>query len=220
MKKIILASLIAAASSSSYATDTTALKVQGKLIMAACTPNMSNGGVVDFGSLYVGSMNSTEINGVAVQHMNFTIECGSTVKVGFTTTDNRQDSDAGLPVKFSDGVVVSDIQSLFGFGKTASGVDIGSYSIRIDENNVTIDGVITPILSRDHHAATGWVLSDGILAEGDLRTIAVGSGLMPQSFTTCAFPLTLAATVQPTNILGITDKTELDGEITFSLTYL
>lgn len=221
MKKIILATLVAAATCSSYAAETTQLKVQGKLVAAACTPSLSDGAAVDYGDISVSSLNATEITQMGNKHITLTIECDSATKVGFTNVDTRADTDPNISVKFDNGVVLGNPDNIFGLGQTAEGVGIGSYGIRVDAGNVTIDGVVTPIIyqQKEHAPDAGWTASSGTLQDRDYRTITAGDPTTPKAFITGIFPMTVAA-IQPTQTLNMTDETALDGELTFSLVYL
>ena len=222
MKKIILATLVAAATCSSYAAETTQLKVQGKLVAAACTPSLSDGGAVDFGDISVSALSATEVNQMGDKHITLTIECDSATKVGFTNVDTRADTDPNISVKFDNGVVLGNPDNIFGLGQTAEGVGIGSYGIRVDAGNVTIDGVVTPIIyqQKEHAPDAGWTASSGTLQDRDFRTITAGDPSTPKAFITGIFPMTVAAAIQPTQTLNMTDETALDGELTFSLVYL
>lgn len=51
MKKLLLATLIAVASHAALADSTVVMKVKGKMNNASCTPELSNGGSIDFGTI-------------------------------------------------------------------------------------------------------------------------------------------------------------------------
>src|SRR5450830_689884 len=60
-RKILLGVLIASSSSVSFALDRVELIVVGSTIPAACTPEFSGGGVVDYGNIGVTTLSATEI---------------------------------------------------------------------------------------------------------------------------------------------------------------
>lgn len=51
-------------------------------------------------------------------------------------------------------------------------------------------------------------------------TYSVGDENGPVAFTTATFPIRVAAAIQGTDTLAITDNTTLDGQATFTLVYL
>ncbi|EKS4617931.1 DUF1120 domain-containing protein [Salmonella enterica] len=61
MKKLALATMVAMTlSASAYAESTAVLKLQGVLTNDACTPELSGGGIVDFGTHYIYQLSATE----------------------------------------------------------------------------------------------------------------------------------------------------------------
>ncbi|MBJ4130418.1 hypothetical protein JGD47_24060, partial [Salmonella enterica subsp. enterica serovar Derby] len=54
----------------------------------------------------------------------------------------------------------------------------------------------------------------------NITTYSVGDGNGPVAFTTATFPIRVAAAIQGTDTLAITDNTTLDGQATFTLVYL
>ena len=98
MKKIILATAIALSTTSAFAAETAVLKVKGTLTNAACTAELGNGGIVDYGYIRLGELSNTSNNKIGQKQIPVTINCTAPTKVGFTITDNRGDSNAQLPV--------------------------------------------------------------------------------------------------------------------------
>ena len=63
MKKLLLAASVAVImSSAAHAAETAVLKVSGVLTNSACTPSLSGGGIVDFGTTNIGNMSATQTN--------------------------------------------------------------------------------------------------------------------------------------------------------------
>ena len=62
MKKTLLAAILAMSATSAIAANPSAvLKVKGTLTNAACTPTLSNGGVVDYGIINLGMLSATQV---------------------------------------------------------------------------------------------------------------------------------------------------------------
>ena len=63
MKKVLLATALSLCVTSAFAANPTAvLKVKGTLTNSACTPQLSNGGTVDYGTVSLGGLSSTAVN--------------------------------------------------------------------------------------------------------------------------------------------------------------
>ncbi len=107
-------------------------------------------------------------------------------------------------------------------GKTAGGVNIGSYALLVKVDSVTADGAaVDPIYQQN---ATGtWTKSTNGSSQGShIRdfTVASAGSLDPLAFQTATFPLATSLALQDTTTLAITDDTQLDGQLTISLRYL
>jgi hypothetical protein len=90
---------------------------------------------------------------------------------------------------------------------------------------VTYDGNPGDLLQADNvgnGAGTAWEKSTKGVSKSSVRTFTVGASgeTVPVAFKTGIFPLKVTATVQGTDILQITEDTNLDGMVTISLSYI
>ena len=200
MKKVLLATALSLCVTSAFAANPTAvLKVKGTLTNAACTPTLSNGGTVDYGTINLGNLSATAVNQLGQKNIDLTINCTAATKVSWNMVDDRKDSNAKLEVE--NGMFGGDSQTsesqLYGVGKTAGAtpVSIGSYSMFVKTDSVVADGATV----------------DPIYQQGSLA---------PLAFETATFPLVTSLAIQDTTTLAITDDTQLDGQVTISLRYL
>jgi hypothetical protein len=225
MKKVLLATTLSLCINSAFAAETAVLKVKGMLTNAACTPELSNGGVVDYGVIHLAELSANEINQLGHKNIDLTINCTAATKVAWNLVDDRVDSRANITVKngsyYNDTVVGGNHSQLYGVGKTADGVNIGNYAMFVNLDSVTADGnsVDTIYLQT---GATVWYKS-GSTTQGDSYrniTVAETGSLEPLSFLTATFPLTTSLAIQDTTTLAITDDTEMDGQLTISLKYI
>lgn len=143
MKKVLLATALSLCVTSAFAADPSAvLKVKGTLTNAACTPVLSNGGTVDYGTINLGSLNASAVNQLGQKNIDLTINCTAATKVSWNMVDDRADTNAGLTVEngmFGGGIIKGASQT-YGVGKTAGGVNIGSYALLVKVDSVTADG--------------------------------------------------------------------------------
>lgn len=230
MKKVLLVSALAFCVSSAFAAEPTALlKVKGVLTNAACTPELSNGGVVDYGFIRLGELSNQATNQLGHKDVTLTINCTAPTKVGFTSTDDRASTKVpGLLVEkatyagetYGSG---GSTAYTFGVGETTQGVKIGAYSVFLNLDKLTADGKSVDGIYTQF-AGTSWSSASvrSTLQEKNVRTFTVAETgtLEPLAFTTASFPMTTSLAIQDTNTLGITDDTPLDGQLTLTLRYL
>ena len=123
MKKVLLATALSLCVTSAFAADPSAvLKVKGTLTNAACTPVLSNGGTVDYGTINLGSLNASAVNQLGQKNIDLTINCTAATKVSWNMVDDRVDSNANLTVangQFGGGSQGSGTGQTYGVGKTA-----------------------------------------------------------------------------------------------------
>lgn len=230
MKKLIIATAVAMTLSAAAHADSTALlKLKGVLTNDACTPTLSGGGTVDFGTKYTYALSPTATNQLGNKDLTLTIACPSPTKVGWTMTDEKVDSLVTLNIENArfDGAAIRYEPVEFGVGKTAGGIKIGAYSVAIDADNTLADGTKSDVYIADRASGTyEWrtkVTNDQnwSLVYGDSdQTYTVGSDMQPAAFTNAVFPLRVALAVQDTTTLAITDDTPIDGQATVTLYYL
>lgn len=225
MKKIILATAISLCISSAYAAETAVLKVTGTLTNSACTPELSNGGVVDYGTIHLGELSPDTNNQLGQKEINLSINCTAATKVSWSAADDRTDSRASITIKNGryGGGDVSESYFQYGIGKTGTGVNIGNYSLFIKDFKATVDGESKDVIIHN----TGWDTSlwnrTGTVVRNDTITnvsVADPGTLEPVAFTTAVFPLVTALAIKDTTSLGIVDDTALDGQATITLKYL
>ncbi|MGM8756983.1 DUF1120 domain-containing protein [Enterobacter sp. 296B2] len=232
MKKLLIATTVAMAlSAAAHAADSTALlKVQGVLTNDACTPTLSGGGTVDFGTTYVDTLSSTNTNQLGKKDITLSIACSApTASVAWGIEDNVG-SPAAVGITnpgFTTGGNVYDDQTdvQFGVGSTTGGVKIGAYAVTIDKANSTADGVAQNVITAYSTNFMGWSgFNDGnprdyVTHDGQVYSLGT-SAYIPVAFTNAVFPLRVALAVDKTSTLAITDDTPIAGQATITLYYL
>ncbi|EKS6647351.1 TPA: DUF1120 domain-containing protein [Enterobacter hormaechei] len=229
MKKILLASTLALCVTSAFAADPSAvLKVKGTLTNAACTPELSNGGVVDYGMIRLGELSATATNQLGQKNIDLTINCASSTKVGFQIVDDRSSSDAYLTVEnaYVDGSSASLGFDTFGVGKTDGDVKIGSWALGAKTDSILADGNSVDFITSPDWTDSGapsWKsnASQGLLSPTRaVYSVAATGTLEPVAFKSVTFPLQVSLAIQNTATLAITDDTAIDGQATITLKYL
>lgn len=224
MKKALLAVILSSCAFSAMADPTAVLKVRGVLTNAACSPELSNGGVVDYGAVSLSSLSDSAVNQLGQKTVNLTITCDAATKVSWNLVDDRVDSRAGITVSNGNATSgsVSDANQTYGVGFTAGNVAIGNYSLFVDVGNVIADtNTVDTIYMVGNN--NSWAKSTDGVTEGTSNrdiTVATTGSVQPLAFRNARFPLVTSLAIQDTKTLAITDDTELDGQITISLRYL
>ncbi|MCM7772628.1 DUF1120 domain-containing protein [Enterobacter asburiae] len=236
MKKVLLATIIAMASSAALADSSVVMKVQGKMNNASCTPELSNGGSIDFGTIALDQLSPTQTNQMGQKDMSLTINCPSATKVAWSIADNKEDSNAANDLSSSEfyirdakdnGGDVYGAGTTYGVGTTAAGDKIGAYAISTRVNEITANGVpAQAIFAPSYVNSNGeymWRnLSSGVIANGnaEIQTATKPGSLSPLAITNVVFPFKVSLAIVNTNRLSTTDEAQLSGETTITLVYL
>lgn len=220
MKKLILATAIALCTTSAFAGETAVLKVKGVLTNAACSADMSNGGVIDYGRIALGNLSATANNVLGQKQLPVTITCTAPTKVGFTISDDRMDSNAQLPVDVNTTKAVTDKYYTYGVGKTTGGVKIGNYGLWMSD--VTADGnSVDSIGVNGDWSQTAWGKTSVPRSDAfNTMAFAATSTREPLAVTNATFNFNSNLVIRDTATLAITDDTQLDGQATLTLVYL
>lgn len=136
------------------------LQVKGTITPAACTPTLSNGGIVDFGVTSVSDFTEGSDLELTSKAVNLTVTCTAPTKLKFALTDNRDGTVANLDIYPSHSGTVSD--AAIGLGETTDDKKIGAYGMATSV--VTIDG-----------STTGTALCNKIAEGADWSTLGNGA---------------------------------------------
>lgn len=227
MKKILLAAAVAMAftTAGANAASTAVLKVTGLLSVEACTPTLSEGGVVDYGRIHLSELNADSDNQLGTKDISLTIKCPDAgAKAGWTITDDNASSRAtDITVENADAAngSVSTADQSYGVG-LAGEVKIGAYSVFTDVANVTADGVKVDAISGAVDGSAWAKSTTGIIKNGnaEMMTVATSGSSDPLAYVTAVFPLKVSLAIKDTTTLAITDDTDLSGQATITVKYI
>ncbi|EPF6109628.1 DUF1120 domain-containing protein [Enterobacter cloacae] len=220
MKKVILATAIAISTTSVFASGTAVMQVKGTLTNAACTAELGNGGIIDYGYIRLGELSETSNNEIGQKQIPVTINCTAPTKVGFSITDNRADSNAQLPVDLEGSTNETEKYYTYGVGMTNDGKKIGNYGMWMTD--VTVDGKTADSIAQNQDwPSTSW--EKAIIPRSDAYstvTFAETGTITPMAITIANFNFVTNLVIGDTSTLAITDDTSLDGQNTMTLVYL
>lgn len=225
MKKLLLATALSLCVTSAFAADPTAvLKVKGLLTNAACMPTLSNSGVVNYGTIRLGSLSASDVNQLGQKDIELTITCASATKVSWNMVDDRADTRADITVNdatFTGGTYLGSAQS-YGVGLTGGNVKIGAYTLFVKTSGVVADTNTVDTIYQQNKTGDWTKSADGATQGSNVRdiTVATAGTTEPLAFLSATFPLVTSLAIQDTATLAITDDTNLNGQVTISLRYL
>jgi len=228
MKKTVLALALLATTASAFAADSVDVRVIGTIVPAACTPTLSGGGTVDYGTIKADTISATDYTVLPAKEIDFSIQCDAPAKVSIKAVTGRPGTTAGV-TESSQGAAATPV-SLFGMGDIAvvglgmDGADkIGGYAVRINPGSVTVDSVAANNL-RKSDSATSWTQDAyaGMLFDPNYsRSTTWGtSGTTPVAFTNLAGKLGVQAYINKGENLDLTKPVNLDGLTTITLVYM
>lgn len=236
MKKLLLAALIAATSTAALADASVVMKVKGKMNHASCTPELSNGGSIDFGTIALDQLSPNVVNQMGQKDMSLTINCPAATRVAWSIADNKEDSNAANDLTSSqfyirdgadNGNDVWGAGTTYGVGFTSVGEKIGAYAIATRVNDITANGVpaqaiYAPAFTNSKGEYMWRNLTTGLIANGnaEIMTATSPGKTTPLAITNVVFPFKVSLAVVNTDRLTTTEETQLSGETKITLVYL
>lgn len=229
-KRFLVGSVLIALLNGAQAANSVDLKVTGTLRTGACAPSFANNGVVDFGHIPLGNLNKTETNQLGYKNITLTITCDNAIPIGWRVIDNKKETLKDLTIKSAkpSGADVSGSDWEFGLGVTAGNIKIGAYSMYVYKDEVTADGVKAKMMyteSSNLSDKTKWAASGaGEVNSINTRVYSIEATtssdgtFLPAKVS--VWPFKIAAAIQGTDTLAITENTNLEGSATIALVYL
>jgi hypothetical protein len=206
MKKTLTllgSTFLLAGASCAFAASSTDLTVTGIITPVACTPSLSNDGIVDNGKISAKDLNPTKNTLIGEHTLQLTVACSAPMKFALNPIDNRAGTESA--------------RTWFGLGLTDANEKLGFVSVYIAKT--LADGQPASAIeseddgrswSRTSSPASGILLSVG--ATSDPRApIAVKEMTMDFEVQTI---------IAPANGLTLTDEVAMDGSVTFEMKYL
>lgn len=210
--KIMALTVLIASAGSAMANPSATLQVKGTITPAACTPTLSNGGIVDFGTVSSSTLSATGVTSLGGKVTTLSVTCTAAAKVAFTILDNRASS--ATPSGYGE-------EGVYGLGM-AGDLKIGNYVIY--PSNAIIDGKTGDILS-GNAARTTWTKmlpgSNNINNSVYDNIVSVGTSgtLTPVAFENMSMDLTVYPDISK-EMSGITEVQQIDGNATLNFEYL
>lgn len=198
--------LLIAHASAALAASSVDLSVKGAITPSACTPSLSNGGLVDYGKISAQDLNPTGVTALPKTLFKLAVNCEGKSLFGLASQDNRS---------LSTGPIAS-----FVLGRISATHWIGTYFLSM-ENVITDDPATYPIYSADNGST--WVYNPD--KQVPVNTISAfgnqSSGTRaPVPLREVSLDLVVEPFIFPKNQIPTGETIPLDGSATFELRYL
>ncbi|OPA97277.1 hypothetical protein BFW88_04565 [Pseudomonas fluorescens] len=207
------AALLLAGVSTVFAASSVDLSVVGMITPSACTPQLSNGGVVDHGKISFQDLDPRRHTQLPDATLTLTVNCEATALIAVKATDNRYGT--AMP-EWQGGPPVS---SFFGLGVASGGEKIGRYMLRT--SNTTADGVARAMVE-SVDGQTWFETWDALWQPNWLRAANGGSTQQPVPLAVQILRADLLISTfitQKDNLPG-TEDIPIDGSATLDIVYL
>ncbi|MXP57129.1 DUF1120 domain-containing protein [Pantoea sp. Taur] len=233
--KSLLALTVLATTLGAQAASNIDLKVIGRIDPGTCTPTLTGGGTVDYGTISPSSLSSTGYTILSLKEIDVGINCTAPTKVMLTTINGRPDTSVAPVPEGASGYAAIKVSDIPIFGGTLGDVavgglgmagtaKIGGYSTRIDPATVKLDGVDVDMLSTGNINAVSWAKATvgTLFSNTTARGVswATKNTLTPLAFTNMSGKLSVQAYLNKKSELPLTQTIKLDGLTTLELVYL
>lgn len=200
---LIAASLLVLGASNVFAAPSADLTVTGLITPSACTLALSNGGVVDHGTISIKDLSdTTHLDKVTLQ---LSVNCAASTFFAIQSTDNREGTAAG----------VRDSGSVFGLGLSADNQKLGRYVLTME--NVVADGAEQLLVESVNGNTWFYASPDAVWQPGWMRSVSA-PGYIPAAVQNLMTDLVVATTIEKPTMT--TDEIRLDGSATLEVLYL
>ncbi|MCT4704950.1 DUF1120 domain-containing protein [Enterobacteriaceae bacterium H11S18] len=229
MQKTVCAlAVLAATTTSVMAAESVDVKVTGTVSPSACTPTLSGGGLVDYGTIKASTISADAYTVLDWKSLNFNIHCDAPAKVAVKAVNNRPNTAAGVtespsgagpsPVQLQPEMPTSAVVGL-GMADTAK---IGGYTLQLTDAKVDGNDVAniwqragdpTWIDNAGNYSLYGKVYST-------ISSWGAAGTLEPVAFQDMSAKIDVRAYINKGSQLDLTKEIALDGMSTIEIVYL
>jgi hypothetical protein len=222
LKKQLCALTVLSAVAAPAMAESIDVRITGTITPSACTPTVTGGGTVDYGTISGDTLNVTSFTVLDQKTLPFTLTCDSPTRVALQTIDGRSGT-AVIPVGSSVlGQAVTASTPMLGLGK-AGDTNIGAFALSIPAASVTIDGSgsnVKSLSSSDQGTTWSNNTSEWVTDTADYFSWGNDGTTTPTAVTNLAGTLNVQAVINKTSALDLSSEVNLDGMATLEVKYL
>lgn len=185
------------------AASSTDLTVNGLIVPSACTPTLSNAGIVDHGKISVGDLKPAAITILPPITVQLAVDCDAKTLLALSHDDNRPESGVGI----------------YGYGiGLVDGKKLGYYVMVYDK--VLADGQ-TPWMLMSWDNGTTWQNADDSETWNFMLSVRDPAGpRTPTPVQNLSMNLAIHTQINPTQNLPVGQEMNIDGSATLTVRYL
>lgn len=202
MKKylaVLSASALMSVAPLTLAASSVDLTVKGLITPVACTPSLSNGGIVDYAKISAKDLNPHIVTFIGKQTLSMSVNCDAAIQFALDAIDNRDGTSA--------------FTSMYGLGGTQK---LGGYSLYA--RRPIADGVaVQPIGSYD---GSTWFAEWNLDPQLYLSVGAMDDDSQPLYVKNLTLDLEVSTVIARADRLDLTDEVAIDGSATLQIKYL
>ncbi|HAA41437.1 uncharacterized protein DUF1120 [Pseudomonas poae] len=189
------------------------LAVKGRITPTACTPQLSNGALIDYGKISHQDLNTDKNTRLPVKLLQVSIACNASNRFALRMHDNR------------DGSAMVNSEIYYGLGLDSSGNRIGLYAMTFDPRQTLVDSTTQVYGTESTTGGVAWRTANlnpiNIGANSYLGfTDIAGSTAGPSAIQELISTVKVEAVINATQNLDLSSDTRLDGLATLEVVYL
>jgi hypothetical protein len=202
--KSLGAAMLLLGSANALAASSVDLSVIGLITPSACTPELSNGGNVDYGKIAAKDLNKDQKTPLPTQIVQFSVACDGATLMAMKAKDNREGSAAE-----------NDFMQ-FGLGLINDTEKLGGMELKL--LNPIADSVPVAMVSSEDGGVT-WN-PDRYLTRNNLLAPATAGVNAPISVQLWTADLNVMPYIAKASGLTLDDEAAIDGSVTLTVHYL
>jgi hypothetical protein len=203
----LMAALLLTGASYTFAASSTDLIVRGIITPAACTPNLSSNGVIDYGTISSRDLNQTTPTFLGQAALQLNVDCEAATLFALNLADNRPDSSI-FPLL------------MYGLGLINTNQRLGGYYLSYD-SAITENGSKELLGSVDQGQTwsnyEGEAINPGTWAAFGDRS---SGSWFPAAIQHLTVNLNIGASIARADSLTLTHEVPIDGHATLEVKYI
>lgn len=210
---VLATTLLISTATHTLAASTVDLTVKGIITPLACSPTLSNSGLVDYGKISRQDLSVDKRTRLRDKTLDLSVQCNAPARFALMMHDNR------------DGSAIVNSEIYYGLNHDSSGKKVGLYSLNFDPASTVVDDWSQVFRTDSTTGGIAWSSSNSrsipIGARSYLGfTNVAGSNAGPIAIQSLTSRVTLETVISPTSELDLSTDVQLDGSATLDVVYL
>ncbi|ROM57720.1 hypothetical protein BK648_02830 [Pseudomonas poae] len=200
---LLLTTLLLAAAHHASAASSVDLTVKGLIVPSACTPGLSQNGMVDHGKVSAKDLNQDSGTLLEDRTLSFTMSCDGATLMAIQAIDNAAESSPEPTDSFGLGLL--------------NGEKLGSFTLRM--SNAIADGAVVQTIASDDMGKT-WFAEPTMIPLSYQSVGAVSDATTPIPVQNLQLDLRVRTYIRPARNFDLSNEVDLKGSATLQVVYL